>query len=977
NDGTTVNLAPYLDNTDNQRSDVFQLVGNNLQLSLSNDGVATQSVDLSGFLDADNLGNHTATTNLNMSSNTITNVQTVSSLATASYDKLRVWNSANYTIGMNSAMTFGYLGDYAMTFTMNADNDRGWIWRDVNDAKSDGAASLTTDGRFTVKSILRSQGTLLVDGNATISSLSGAGTRMVVASPTGLLSTQAITVGDITGVTAGTGLTGGGTTGNVTVNVVATNGLNTTANDIRLGGALIQATTITQGTNNMTFNLNSTGDFHIQDNGVNHFSVGDNGSSSFGGDVQWRDENTGGTVLAELFDDGNDGRFVIRENGLIAIDLDVNTQFIFNEQGYDRNFRIESDANSNMLFLDAGQNRLSVGTSTSTGTFNVQGNSYHSDDIYLRDGSVSAGDILIRMYDSADDGVLDLYQNNAMNHRIHGNGVTVFNEQGLNVADLRMESDLNTNMFYLNSGTNRLSIGTNLAGGTFNVQGNSYHSDDIYLRDGAVSTGDVLVRIYDSSDDGIIDVYQNNVMNHRIHGNGITVFNEQGLNVADLRMESDLNANMLYLNSGTNRLSIGTNLAGGTFNVQGNSYHSDDIYLRDGAVSTGDVLVRIYDSSDDGIIDVYENNAMNHRIHGNGITVFNEQGLNIADLRMESDGNANMLYLNSGTNQLSVGTNLAGGTFNVLGNSYHSDDIYLRDGAVNTGDVLVRIHDSADDGIIDVYENNGINHRIHGNGVTVFNEQGNNNADIRMESDLRTNMFFLDASTNHIGINTAAPTAVFHVTADGTAIGDAIKLTSSANNGQDWYTYMNANDDMIIRDDASDVMCFQNATNRIGINTNAPTANLSVSGTANKTGGGTWAAFSDRRLKKDIIPYTDGLTELLQINPVKFKYIGEFAMEENPEKEFIGVIAQEVKEIAPYMVETVIYQPEVSTEADPNNEDSTPNYKTTEGLTAGQDLFSYDASALNYMLINAVKEQQAMIDKLGKELEAVKAQLNK
>lgn len=47
----TVDLSGYLDNTDDQTIDVFQLNGNNLELSLESDGQATQTVDLSGYLD--------------------------------------------------------------------------------------------------------------------------------------------------------------------------------------------------------------------------------------------------------------------------------------------------------------------------------------------------------------------------------------------------------------------------------------------------------------------------------------------------------------------------------------------------------------------------------------------------------------------------------------------------------------------------------------------------------------------------------------------------------------------------------------------------------------------------------------------------------------------------------------------------------------------------------------------------------------
>lgn len=69
----SVDLSGFLDNTDNQYADVFQLNGNSLELSLDGDGIATQSVDLSAFLDADNLGNHTATQNVQTNGNWISN----------------------------------------------------------------------------------------------------------------------------------------------------------------------------------------------------------------------------------------------------------------------------------------------------------------------------------------------------------------------------------------------------------------------------------------------------------------------------------------------------------------------------------------------------------------------------------------------------------------------------------------------------------------------------------------------------------------------------------------------------------------------------------------------------------------------------------------------------------------------------------------------------------------------------------------
>ena len=71
--------------------------------------------------------------------------------ATNTRDKVRVWNSSSYTIGMQHNFTFGFLNNnYAMTFQMNDDPDRGFWWGHTNHSQAQGAMSLTTDGRLWV-----------------------------------------------------------------------------------------------------------------------------------------------------------------------------------------------------------------------------------------------------------------------------------------------------------------------------------------------------------------------------------------------------------------------------------------------------------------------------------------------------------------------------------------------------------------------------------------------------------------------------------------------------------------------------------------------------------------------------------------------------------------------------------------------------------------------------------------------------------
>ena len=68
------------------------------------------------------------------------------------YTKYRLWgsSSSSYGIGMVQSQLHGDLADYAMTFQMNNDNNRGFVWRDDAMSASQGAMSLSTRGYLCV-----------------------------------------------------------------------------------------------------------------------------------------------------------------------------------------------------------------------------------------------------------------------------------------------------------------------------------------------------------------------------------------------------------------------------------------------------------------------------------------------------------------------------------------------------------------------------------------------------------------------------------------------------------------------------------------------------------------------------------------------------------------------------------------------------------------------------------------------------------
>jgi hypothetical protein len=130
------------------------------------------------------------------------------------------------------------------------------------------------------------------------------------------------------------------------------------------------------------------------------------------------------------------------------------------------------------------------------------------------------------------------------------------------------------------------------------------------------------------------------------------------------------------------------------------------------------------------------------------------------------------------------------------------------------------------------------------------------------------------------------------------------------------------------------------------------TGGLIISGsTGTKGGGGMWGVFSDGRLKKDVKDFRTGLDGLEKIRPVTFKYNG-LAGTENHGLEHVGVVAQELEKVFPSMV-------------------TTQKRKLNEGDAKETDIKVVDGSAFTYILINAVKEQQEIIETQGRRIAAL------
>lgn len=368
--------------------------------------------------------------------------------------------------------------------------------------------------------------------------------------------------------------------------------------------------------------------------------------------------------------------FDFRTNNVSKLKIGAG-EVVANEGSADQDFRVESNNNANMLYVDGANDRVAIGTNTQSAVLTIEsaGNGYATGSIALKASGSSdtgfitnAGGNIYFSHDGTNDDV------------VLKSGETIFNETSLD-KDFRVESDGNTHMLFVDAGQNAVGINDSSPSGVrLTVLG---------VDSAAVGWGDTSKRgflSFDGSGNPIVragsglglKIQSNSTRDVATFGASETVFNEPGNN-QDFRVEGDNDPNLLFIDASADTVNIGnTTDFGGILNVNGGLNSKQAVFTstnnRGLALSTASRSgqndgVAIIDAQDTestgGRFEIHTMGAERARFERDQI-VFNELS-NDQDFRVESDNNSNAVFVNAGTDSVHFGTsgNFGGSRMNV------------------------------------------------------------------------------------------------------------------------------------------------------------------------------------------------------------------------------------------------------------------------------------------------------------------------
>jgi len=314
------------------------------------------------------------------------------------------------------------------------------------------------------------------------------------------------------------------------------------------------------------------------------------------------------------------------------------------------------------------------------------------------------------------------------------------------------------------------------------------------------------------------------------------------------------------------------------------------------------------------------------QIDSTGNTVFNETGAD-ADFRVESDGNANMLFVDGGNNRVGIGNAAPSTTLEVTG----------------SGD--------AETGITVTHSRSGVGNTILLNNT---NNGANKGSGIKWQSGGFDTAAIITRSDAEAASGDAPAYMTFHTSTDGSEdLAERIRIISNGNTKITSTTHP-LSLDRAGQDIAGQVEVSANGTAAaywganssalLRVGNNAFTQKMLVDHSGNLTTAG--SVNSDRDLKENIADIPNGSLALIkQLQPRTFNFLESFGFGTESRT---GFIAQEVSDVF------------------------TTDNRVATG-TDGESNMGVDPLGMIAHLTKAMQEQQAIIESLTARIEALEA----
>lgn len=614
------------------------------------------------------------------------------------------------------------------------------------------------------------------------------------------------------------------------------------------------------------------------------------------------------------------------------------TEIVINEESQDLDFRVETNGEDYALFVDGGNDAVHIGGNTDVDDHplvvhaNTNANAIairgRSDDIgeitfYENDATTKLGGLqyrntYTRLDNRASGASLDFATGAALTESASFSATeNVFNDGGVDM-DFRVESDNNANMFKIDAGNDRAFFGsggftTGLVGMDYNLDTSAdWYSDSkaVLMLKNSNTNGNVSLKmnnqgtnssfiVHNTSGTEGFHIYDRTITGKRFSADSTeTVINEDSKNL-DFRVEGDTISHCLYLDASQDQVQVQ-----GQFRALGNvsAPSSNGAFLGKYATGSGDAdvgelvlasdgaatwsagnshgRIKFYTTDSSGIgarsVSIIECVSENGGTTLSGALRFLTSPYNtVASERMRINAAGELLlgstsHAGTGLFEIQQQSNAATAGMGILGtSSATSMRLYTVDNVSTIGRGSVKSMSMASDGSVR------------------FNDGQASAVDFQVKTGTNTNMLYVDAGDNFVGIGTNQSTFTGRSGVPLTVSGGSTATTNPV-------TLIRDGDGSVEGGSTILGLTFSEDNSFTSANFIHFTDSGGEQGRIHSTGGGsvTYATTSDRRVKENIRDTASKIDDLKAIQVRDYELISDGSSH-------TGFIAQELHTVIP------------------------------------------------------------------------------